>query len=170
MPLPTQSSFPAQTDPAGSGFFPFLFLRKQKGSLRYFLCQKLFFSTQSRHTMPLFAQLLPPDCHLLLAQLASAISSSPAEMISDGSSVFVEPNTHCTSQLCTPSFLWPGSCRNGGGMVMMMFLNILCMGNNFNFSYRSQSQLKSLRFLLIAFYFYFYLYFYSSFFFFFSTH
>lgn len=47
-------------------------------------------------------------------------------------------------------------------MVMMMFLNILCMGNNFNFSYRSQSQLKSLRFLLIAFYFY--LYFSSSFF------
>lgn len=106
---------------------------------------------------------LPSYCHLAATSFWFSLPQPsphlPAEMMSDDSSVY----TCCASQLCTLLFLRPGRCRNRVGMLM--FLNTLCMRNNFNFSYRSQSQLKSLRFLLMTYSFYFY-----SFFLFFGAH
>lgn len=135
-------------------FSPFLILRKEKGNLRRFLCQKPFSSIQSSRTVKFFAQRLPPGCCLLLAQPAPSSAAEWSQLC-------------CWTQiLITPLSFAPFHSRSPGSVEigevgMLMFLNLetyfpvkytLCIRSNFNFSYRSQCQLKSLRFLLIAYF------------------
>lgn len=151
VPLPMQGSFTAQSDSASSGFFSIPHPEEAKGKLEeLFLSEAIFLHPeQTYHDIicPAIATWLPPPSgsaclsHLLISQLRWW--------------------QLCVHWLCLsalhPFFLWSGRCRNGVGMLM--FLNTLCMRNNFNFSYRSQSQLKSLRFLLMTYSFYFYSFF-----------
>lgn len=73
-------SLPTQTLSVLFFFSPFPTLRKEKGNLRRFLCQKPFSSIRSNCNMKLFAQPLPPGCCLLLVQPATATSSATSSV------------------------------------------------------------------------------------------